>query len=154
MVNLYLDTSAIVKYYVDESGSVWLRAQVLAANLPISSQLLLVEAISAFNRRVREGALTPTEYQRLRDIFREDTHTLFGITPLQPAIVDSAGTLLERHPLRSYDAIHLATALAAQQSLQQHDLTPLIFLSADDRLNEAASAEGLTVDNPNRHPRP
>jgi predicted nucleic acid-binding protein len=73
---------------------------------------------------------------------------------LQPAIVDSAGALLERHPLRSYDAIHLATALAAQQSFQQRGLTPLTFLSADDRLNEAASAEGLAVDNPNRHLQP
>jgi predicted nucleic acid-binding protein len=154
MVNLYLDTSAIVKHYVDEPGSAWLRAQIVAADLPVSSQLLLVEVLSAFNRLVRESALTPAEYQRLRDIFREDSRTLFGIIPLQTAIVDSAGALLERHPLRSYDAIHLATALTAQQSFQQRGLTPLIFFSADDRLNDAASAEGLAVDNPNRHLQP
>ena len=133
MVNLYLDTSAIVKYYVDEPGSTWLRAQIDAADLPVTSLLALVEAVSAFNRRVREGRLTLSEYRRLRDVFREDVQALFGVIPLQISIVDSAGRLLERHPLRSYDAIHLATALAVQQSFRRHDLPSLVFVSADDR---------------------
>jgi phosphoheptose isomerase len=59
---------------------------------------------------------------------------------------------LERHPLRGYDAMHLATALAVRQSLQRQGLPTLIFISADDNLNTAASAEGLAVDNPNDHP--
>lgn len=52
MVNYYLDTSAMLKQYVDEPGSVWLRAQVSSATSLVSSQLLVVEAVSAFNRRV------------------------------------------------------------------------------------------------------
>jgi len=151
MVNYYLDTSALLKHYVDETGSDWLRAQVLTSALLVSSQLLVVETVSAFNRRVREGALTLTDYQRLRDIFREDGRALYRLVPLKTAITDLACVLTERHPLRSYDAIHLATALTVQLSLQRRGLTPLIFLSADDRLNNAASTEGLLVDNPNRH---
>ncbi len=60
MTAYYLDTSALIKRYVDESGSVWLRAQIDATLQPliISSHLLLAEMISAFNRRVREGALS------------------------------------------------------------------------------------------------
>ena len=37
------------------------------------------------------------------------------------------------------------------QTLQSVHLSPLVFLSADDRLNEAVAAEGLDVDNPNEH---
>ena len=151
MVNYYLDTSAMLKQYVDEPGSVWLRAQVSSATSLVSSQLLVVEAVSAFNRRVREGSLSSTEYQRVCDVFREDCRTVYQIVPPTTAIVDLACVLLERHPLRGYDAMHLATALTVQQALQRRDLPALTFLCADDRLNAAATAEDLAVDNPNNH---
>jgi len=60
--------------------------------------------------------------------------------------------LLERHPLRAYDAVHLATALRIHRWLVAAGQVGLAFLSADDRLNTAAAAEGLAVDNPNQHP--
>ncbi len=152
MVNYYLDTSAMFKQYVDEPGSTWLRAQISSATSLVSSQMLIVEAVSALNRRVREGSLSSAEYQRVRDVFREDCRVMYQIVPPTVAIVDWACELLERHPLRGYDAMHLATALAVRQSLQRQGLPTLIFISADDRLNAAASTEGLAVDNPNNHP--
>ncbi len=151
MVNYYLDTSAMLKRYVDESGSAWLRAQVSSATSLVSSQLLVVEALSAFKRRVREGSLSPAEYQRVRDVFREDCRTTYQIVPPTTAVVDLACVLLERHPLRGYDAMHLATALTVQQALRRQDLPALIFLCADDGLNAAGAAEGLAVNNPNNH---
>lgn len=151
-MSYYLDTSAMLKRYVNEPGSLWLRAQMATATALIVSQLLIVEAVSAFNRRVREGALSPANYRRVRDMFYEDCRTAYQIVPLTASIVDLACTLLEHHPLRAYDAVHLATALTVQQSLQRRGLSPLVFLSADDRLNRAAKAEGLAVDNPNDHP--
>ena len=59
--------------------------------------------------------------------------------------------LLERYPLRAYDATHLVTAIGAQAFLTEKEYAPFTFLSADDDLNDAAKAEGLTIDNPNRH---
>ena len=47
---------------------------------------------------------------------------------------------------------YLATALNAQKFLTEREYSTLIFLSADDCLNRAATAEGLAVDNPNQHP--
>ncbi len=111
MVNYYLDTSALLKRYVDETGSRWLRIQMATATALISSQLLIVEAVSAFNRRVREGSLPWPDYQRLRDIFRGDCHTTYRIVPLTVPILDRACALLEHYPLRAYDVVHLATAL-------------------------------------------
>ena len=60
--------------------------------------------------------------------------------------------MLERHPLRAYDAIHLATALMVNRRLLAAGVLGLVFLCADDRLLQAAVAEGLAVDNPNEHP--
>jgi hypothetical protein len=68
------------------------------------------------------------------------------------SVIDQATRLLERHPLRAYDAIHLAMALIANEQLLTNNLSPLTFLSADQRLNEVAVVEGLAVDNPNHYP--
>jgi hypothetical protein len=67
-------------------------------------------------------------------------------------VIALARSLLERHPLRAYDVVQLASALIANQALQSAPLPLLVFLSADDRLNIIAAAEGLNVDNPNLHP--
>jgi len=69
------------------------------------------------------------------------------------AVVDLGCALLERHPLRAYDAMQLATALGAGHFLeaQGYASASLTFLSADDRLNRAAAAEGLAVDTPAQH---
>jgi predicted nucleic acid-binding protein len=60
--------------------------------------------------------------------------------------------LFQRHPLRAYDAIQLASASIVNQALMAHGLPTLIFVTADDRLIAAARGEGVTAENPNWHP--
>jgi predicted nucleic acid-binding protein len=67
-------------------------------------------------------------------------------------IIQLACDMIELYPLRGCDAIHLSTALNAHRQLVAQGRPGIVFLSADDRLNHAATAEGLTVDNPNHHP--
>ena len=59
--------------------------------------------------------------------------------------------LAERHGLRGYDAVHLASALALQQMREVMQLPSLTFVSADVRQRETAAAEGFTVEDPNEH---
>jgi predicted nucleic acid-binding protein len=115
----YLDASALVKRYVNEEGSDWLRATIAPSQsqLLFTSRMTIVEVISAFARRVRDGSLTMEEFASARDLFRGHCLDEYQIMPPTIAVVDSASGLLERHPLRAYDAIHLATALSAQQFL-------------------------------------
>jgi len=148
----YLDTSALVKQYVDETGSAWIRS--LAASdsaVLIISHLLIVEMISAFNHRLREGSVTPGDYARLVRTFDSDLQTKYQIVRFDDSIAALARALLERHTLRAYDAVHLASALAMHRTLVQAGQPGLTFLCADDRLLDAAEAEGLLMDNPNRH---
>ena len=154
MSNYYLDTSALVKRYVDETGSAWLRALVDPALSPVLvvSQLLIVEMASVFNRRLREATVSRSDYTRMMDSFRDDCLVEYKITPLDESIIDLACELLERHPLRASDAIHLGTAIVLNRLLITHQMPALTFLCADERLLNAATAEGLTVDNPNDHP--
>jgi predicted nucleic acid-binding protein len=154
MTTYYVDTSALVKRYVDETGSGWLRTMLSAEPMPsaIIVHLAIVEMTSALTRRLRERVLTPAEYAQLQNAFRSDCLDKYEIAIAVGNIIDQANRLLEAHPLRAYDAVHLATAVVANQRLVDNDLAPLVFLSSDDRLNDAASAHGLAVDNPTHHP--
>jgi len=60
--------------------------------------------------------------------------------------------LSEIRGLRGYDAVQLATALELENRFSANNLSSIIFISADNHLNQAAQTEGLTVDNPNNHP--
>jgi len=148
----YLDTSTLVKQYVDGTGSTWIRDLVTSGSVVlIVSHVLVVEMISAFSRRLREGSVTPGDYTRMVRTFDSDLQTKYQIVRFDESIVALARALLERHPLRAYDAVHLASALAMHRPLVQADQPGLTFLCTDDRLLDAAKTEGLTVDNPNRH---
>lgn len=153
MSHYYIDASALVKRYVNEPGSEWLRAIVTSFEPPLffTSRMTIVEVISAFARRVRDGSLSSDEFVALSDAFRSDCLNRYQIMPPTLEIVDLACSLLERHPLRAYDATQLATGFIAQQFLTTQNYPSLTFLSSDDRLNEAASREGLAVDNPGHH---
>jgi predicted nucleic acid-binding protein len=67
-------------------------------------------------------------------------------------LVEQAAAFADQYGLRGYDAVQLATAVGAQAIRASLGLPPLIFISADDRLNAAAQSEGMSVDNPNYHP--
>lgn len=58
----------------------------------------------------------------------------------------------EKHALRGYDAVQLASALEMVTLRSALGLAGLTFVSADGDLNAAAMAEGLNVDDPNAHP--
>jgi len=153
MTTYYVDTSALIKRYIDEVGSDWLRATLSAQPPPsiIVVHLVIVEVTSALTRRIREDTLTPTDYVQVQNAFRADCLNEYEMVTAVGDIIDQANRLLEKHPLRAYDAVHLAAAVVANQQLLAHGFAPLIFLSADGRLNKAATAEGLAVDNPNNH---
>lgn len=149
----FLDTSALVKRYIDETGSVWLRANIDPVLRPflVISQLLIVEVHSALNRRLREGTISQDDYTWTKHAFQGDCQNEYNLIPISEAIVDLACDLLERHPPRASDAIHLATALTSNRLLSSNGLPTFTFLCADDRLINAATAEGLAADNPNHH---
>jgi predicted nucleic acid-binding protein len=154
MTTYYLDTSALSKRYVQEVGTAWVRALVVptAGHTLLTARITMVEIYSALARRRREGSVPADDCQVAVQAFTAHSATEYEFVELNLDVVVQARDLLERHPLRAYDAVQLASALVANQALQAARLAPLVFLSADDRLNTAAAVEGLTVDNPNAHP--
>ena len=60
--------------------------------------------------------------------------------------------LANAHALRAYDAVQLAAALEINRKEQDAGFAPVTLISADQALNDAAQAEGLSVDDPRSHP--
>jgi uncharacterized protein len=150
----YFDTSALLKRYVTEIGTGWVKELLASSHAPVvfTSHLTVVEATCAFVRRLREGALPPTIHVNVLAAFDYDIDYKYNILDVVAITIDTARRLAHKHPLRAYDSIHLATAWLSNQELIQAGKPPLTFISADNRLIPIAQAEGLPTDNPNNHP--
>lgn len=136
---LYLDTSALVKLYIEESGSIAVAAAVEAAAAVATARITYAEARAAFARHARAGGLVPAELRRVVRHLDEEWGQ-YSIVEVTDAVVRRAGALAERHKLRAYDAVHLAAVLGVE--LAGGDVE---FSSFDDRLNQAARRERLAL---------
>ena len=135
----YCDTSAMAKRYVREPGRTALM-QLLRRGRVVSSVLMPAELHSAFSRRVREGTLATVALPRLFTRVASDREHWTLIETTREVMAD-VETLLESHPLRTLDAIHLASARVFQRRLR----AALTFVSADARQIAVAGREGLTT---------
>jgi hypothetical protein len=135
----FFDASAVVKRYVRERGSAVVVRLLKGGDVAVS-RLSEVEVVSAFARLAREDGLSISQRDRAMDAFLVDLGS-WTIVEITASVTHSASRLLLRHALRSADAIQLACALMLQESAAGLDA----FVAHDDRLIEAARAEGLVV---------
>lgn len=136
----YLDTSAIVKLYVVEEGSPAARRLVDTARVVATSKVAYAEARAAFARGYREGILQPTAYELIVGSFAADWPKYLRLE-VSDEVLYLAGSLAEKHALRGFDAIHLASALILARQARQ----PLVVGCWDARLRTAARACELEV---------
>lgn len=135
---LYLDSSSLVKIYLEEAESALVREWVDAAEAVATSRVALPEALSALVRRRNEGDLD----SRTFDVLREGLEADWPRFLLMPVKERAAGELVVRHGLRGFDAVHLAAALDLRGLLKSDDV---VFSSFDNRLIAAARAAGIAV---------
>jgi predicted nucleic acid-binding protein len=135
----YFDASALVKRYAREAGSVTV-CRLITSGTAASSRLSEVEVSSGIVRRAREGAFTIRQRDRMLAALVRDVPAL-AVVEVTSEVTSEARALLVRHPLRSSDAIQLASCLYLQRQLAQ----PVPFVAYDRRVVQAARAEGLTV---------
>ncbi len=155
MSTFFLDSSALVKRYLTETGSGWvLRLTDPTVGHAVSiAELTEVEVAAALAARHRApGGITRAERDAAIGLLARHCAGEYTLIPASRAILDRAVDLTQRHRLRGYDAVQLATALAANDSLLRTALPSLTFVAADADLVAAARAEGLGADDPNLHP--
>ncbi len=154
MTDYYLDSSALVKRYADELGSVWVRwiTDPQARHTILLAEITLAEVAAALAAKQRSpGGITQEQRDRILSRFLQDCEEHFLLLPIDRPVLDRAVELTQRHRLRGYDAVQLAAALVASETVRSQDIFPPIFVAADNYLITAATAESLSVENPLSH---
>ncbi len=154
MAVYFFDSSGVVKRYVTENGTRWVRSicTPLAGNDVYTAHVTGAEVAAAVMRRARRGEISAvdaaTAIADLQSHLRRD-YTAVYVTD---SLVQRAIDLIQRYRLRGYDAVQLSSALQVKIECDVLGIPSPVFVSADNDLNAAAAAEGLAVDNPNAHP--
>jgi uncharacterized protein len=143
----YLETSALVKLYVRESGTERLLALADRATENRLAILALsqVELRSAVRRRERNGEISPIVAAQLLDAFGRHVEARFLCQMVTDFVLDVASTLVDRHALRAYDAVQLAGYVAFRSSTGTD--VP-VFVCSDHPLLEAARLERIPILDP------
>ncbi len=147
----YLDTSALIKLYHQETGTVQVEALFEdPENSLVVSELAAVELYSTVARKVRTGEINGEAYTQVLQNFDEDCRLRFIVTPLNAAMTQKAKDLLQKYgktsALRALDALHLGACAISQVE------DGLVFVCSDKRLLEIAALEGHKVLNPETLP--
>lgn len=137
MALVYLDTSALLKLCVLETGSDLAVALWKGADALVTSRIADAEVKSVLASAERIGRIDAAPAAQARDRWRELRPGL-ALVAVTDAIADRAADLCDRRPLRAGDALHLASALELAS-------VELLFAAWDRRLASAARAEGLQV---------
>jgi uncharacterized protein len=136
----YFDTSALIKRYVDESGRREI-LQLFRRSACVTSAVLPVELRSALRRRAAEGSFEGTRLPAILKHIAAD-RAYWTLVEVGTDVLAAAEALVAAYPIRTLDAIHVASAqlFAARAS------TPgLLFVSADKRQTETAVVVGLAA---------
>jgi len=140
---IYIDSSALVKRYTEEAGTDFVKSILMTDGLITTSKLTYPEILSALMRKVRAGEIERKRLDDIVDRFEKDwDHVL--VLEFHNDLLPIVKTLIEKHPLKAADAIHLSSALWLKLS-SKADVT---FVASDSNLLKAAGAEKLEVMNP------
>jgi len=135
-MTLYLDTSSLVKLYVDEPGSGDVRGLVAGAAVVATSCIAYTEARAALARRRRERLLSASQSVTAKRALDADWPTILALD-VTPALCREAADLAERYRLRAYDSVHLAAFAELARSAGAQTTR---FSSFDQFLNRAAGS--------------
>ena len=138
-MNLYAESSAVLAWLLDEDSAADVRRSLAAAEFIVASDLTLIECDRVILRAAALGELTEAEAaDRRAHLTAAASH--WQILRVAPEIVERARQPFPGEPIRTLDAIHLASALTARTAI-----AGLMLLSLDDRVRKAGKRLGLGI---------
>ncbi len=137
MRSLYVETSAVLTWLLGQTHADDVRARVDAAEVVMTSSLTFAETERAVVRAESERLIRAADGQRLRGLLQRASSGWMRMT-VSEDILARAGRPFPVEPVRTLDAIHLATALAFTRAFSD-----LQLLSFDRRLLDNARALGI-----------
>ena len=136
---VYAESSAVLAWLLGEPAASGVRDTLRGAERVVASTLTTLECARALARGVALGTL---DAAAAREAGRLLEHAARGwaLLELTGAPVERAARRFPAEPVRTLDALHLATALEFQAALGA-----LTMLSLDGRIRENAAALGMDL---------
>src|SRR3990172_7058116 len=125
----YLDTSALIKRFGAEKGSPLIQTLVVQEGSVATAKIAYAEVYAGLTRRRRDGHLSDGLYALSCKQFESDWRAYIRVD-LRDEVLLLARDLIRRHPLRGFDAIHLASALSLKRALGEE----ITFAAAGRRI--------------------
>lgn len=138
-MRLYAESSAVLSWLLQERDAGAVREALEGADLVIASDLTLVECDRALTRAHLSGRMPEVQAARRR-ILLEGIASHWVLLRLSREVVERARHRLPGEPLRTLDALHVASALNARSVVPG-----LGFLSLDHRVRASAQELGFAV---------
>jgi predicted nucleic acid-binding protein len=139
----YFDSSALVKRYVEETGTNSVKSILSTGEEIATSKLTYPEILSALMRKNRAGEIAKKLLQDIVARFERDWYHIL-VLEFHNELLQIVKFLIEKHPIKAADAVHLSSALWLKLS-SKIDVT---FVASDLNLLKAAQAEKLQIINP------
>lgn len=138
-MTLYAESSAVLAWLLGEDRAPEVRDRLSSAELVIASDLTLVECDRVLIRAATLDELTEAEAAgRRAQLSAAAAH--WTVLRLSEGVIDRARQRFPKEPIRTLDALHLASALVA------HGVVPdLTILSLDEAVRAHARALGFEV---------
>jgi len=137
---LYLDTSALIKAYIEEKYSEVVLQAIAKTKIVASSMISYVELHAALARLQREKKLTENEISKVKRLFKKDWENYLQVEIVEN-LLSMAAEFTEVFALCAYDSVQLAAA----QFLLKHTSQSVLFACFDNKLNQAAHVLGLEL---------
>ncbi len=137
MTALYLESSAVLCWLLGEPQADQVRRKVGTSETVITATLTSVETERSLIRAELREVITQADRQRLRGLFARAV-TRWGLVELTDSVRIRAAGRFPVEPVRSLDAIHLASALEATELYEEVNV-----LSFDHRIVDNLEPLGL-----------
>ncbi len=138
-MSLYAESSAVLAWLLDEAAGTVVRQALSQTDVVVASDLTLIECDRVLHRAAAVGELTEAEVaDRRAHLATAAAH--WHVLRIGSEVVDRARQPFPGDPVRTLDAIHLASALVARTAV-----AGLALLSLDDRIRTAGRRLGLTL---------
>ena len=137
------DSSALVKRYVEETGTDSVKSILSTGGEIATSKLTYPEILSALMRKHRAGEIAKKLLQDIVARFERDWYHIL-VLEFHNDLLQTVKFLLEKYPLKAADAVHLSSALWLRNSVK----VEVTFVTPDSILIKAAESENLRTLNP------
>ncbi|MBI4571759.1 MAG: type II toxin-antitoxin system VapC family toxin [candidate division NC10 bacterium] len=138
-MNLYAESSAVLAWLLGDAGGEPVRKALSAAEIVLASHLTLIECSRILIRAGTTGRLSEAQVAgREARLRRAEAH--WTLLEIDPEIIERARRPFPLEPIRTLDALHLASALVARLAVPG-----IALLSLDDQVRRCARQLGFEL---------